>query len=125
MPEEQRSCQHSSTEHVVRIKFEAGRRARDAWHVRAECGLRMRTRGQWVKQRVERALIAEHHRGRTVGGLVLCGGADAHDEGEAVGADLGVKLIHCAEGPGRIGRIFWHPSRRAGRRRLRSIDKSG
>jgi hypothetical protein len=121
MPEEQRSCQHSSTEHVVRIQFEAGRRACDAWHGRAECGPRLRTRSQWVKQRVERALIAEHHRGRTMGGLVLCGGADAHDEGDAAGADLGVKLLHRAEGPGQLGSIFGHPSRRAGRRRLRSI----
>ena len=57
-----------------------------------------------------------------MGGLVLCGGADAHDEGDAAGADLGVKLLHRAEGPGQLGSIFGHPSRRAGRRRLRSIE---
>jgi hypothetical protein len=37
-------------------------------------------RRQWVKQRVVRALIAEHHQGDALGALVLCGGADAHDE---------------------------------------------
>jgi hypothetical protein len=57
-----------------------------------------------------------------MGGLVLCGGADAHDEGDAAGADLGVQLLHRAEGPGQLGSIFGHPSRRAGRRRLRSIE---
>jgi hypothetical protein len=53
--------------------------------------VRLRTCSQWVKQCVERALIAEHHQGGALGALVLCGGADAHDEGEAIGADLGVK----------------------------------
>ena len=124
MPEEQRSCQHSSTEHVVRIKFEAGRRACDAWHGRAECGPRFRTRGQRVNQRVERALIAERQRGCAMRALVLCGGAHAHDEGDAAGADLGVKLLHRTEGPGQLGSIFGHPSRRAGRRRLRSIGNA-
>jgi hypothetical protein len=123
MPEEQRSCQHSSTEHVVRIKFEAERRACDAWHGRAECGPRFRTRGQRVNQRVERALIAERQRGCAMRALVLCGGAHAHDEGDAAGADLGVKLHHRAEGPGQLGSIVGHPSRRAGRRWLRSIGK--
>jgi hypothetical protein len=86
--------------------------------------VRLRTCSQWVKQRVERALIAEHHQGGALGALVLCGGADAHDEGEAVGADLGVKLLHRAEGAGRLGRIFGPHSRRAGRRWVRRIGNA-
>ena len=55
---------------------------------------------------------------------MLCGGAPAHDEREAVGADLGAKGQHGAEGAGRFSRVSGHHSRRAGAATVRIIGKS-
>jgi hypothetical protein len=90
MPEEQRSCQHSTeSAHAVRIKFEAGRRA--CVRVARTSGPRLRTRG--VRKAARGARPHRRAPARPRQERLSCSAVAqllmSHDEREAARADHG------------------------------------